>query len=84
MNDDELKLAYYVVDFTENDGSLYSIAIKADHYPTKDELVSFLARDMEFMGYTVDNIADWYEVDEAEVYCGYDTTRIDFWPILTY
>lgn len=72
--------SYYVVEFKESDESIYSIAIKASHEPTKNELLVFLETDMRNFGY--DDVFDWYEVDEEEVYVGYYTENIDDWPIL--
>lgn len=71
---------YYVVEFLENDGSTYSIAIKTTHHPSKDEVEEFLKKDMLFFGYA--QVYNFYEVDEEEVYVGYDTDNIDNWPVL--
>lgn len=71
---------FYVVEFIENDGSVYSIAIKTSHHPTIEEVEVFMKPDMELYGY--DHVHDFYEVDENEVYAGYDTKNIDNWPVL--
>ena len=70
---------FIAVEFAEKDNSLYSMAIKAKHYPTPSELMEWLKKDMETMGY--DNIFGYYEIDIDEVYAGYDTDNIDNWPI---
>lgn len=74
-----LPYMFIVVEFAEKDNSLYSMAIKAKHYPTPSELLEWLKKDMEIMGY--DNIFGYYETDIDDVYAGYDTENISNWPI---
>lgn len=76
------QINYYVVEFLEKDGSIYSMAIKAKprYNPTIEDIETFLKPDMEQFGY--DHVHDFYEVDEQEVYVGYDTDNIDNWPVL--
>lgn len=76
------QINYYVVEFLEKDGSIYSMAIKAKlgYTPTIEDVETFLRPDMEF--YEHDHVHDFYEVDEDEVYVGYDTDNIDNWPVL--
>lgn len=75
-------IKYYVVEFLEKDGSIWSMAIKVKpgYTPTIENIETFLQYDMEF--YEYDHVHDFYEVDEDEVYAGYDTDNIDSWPIL--
>lgn len=76
------QINYYVVEFLEKDGSIWSMAIKVNHgyTPTIEDIETFLKHDMEQFGY--DNVHDFYGVDEDEVYTGYDTDNIDNWPVL--
>ena len=73
---------YYVADFIDSDGGTYSIAFKSKPNPTIDEVTRHFADDMKVLGY--DNVNDFYEVDENEVYTGYDTSNIDNWPVCGY
>lgn len=45
-----------------------------------EDVETFLKPDIEQFGY--DHVHDFYEVDEQEVYVGYDTDNIDNWPVL--
>ena len=76
------QINYYVVEFLEKDGSIYSMAIKVkpEYTPTIEDIETFLKPDMEQFGY--DHVHNFYEVDEDEVYTGYDTDNIDNWPVL--
>lgn len=74
-----LPYMFVVVDFAEKDNGLYSMVIKAKHYPTPSELLEWLKPDMEMMGF--DNIFGYYETDMYDVYTGYDTENISNWPI---
>lgn len=59
---------------------VYSIAIKADHYPSFEEVENFCKVDMEKWGYTgVNSIT---EIEEWEVHTFFDDENIDNWPIL--
>lgn len=66
---------YIVVDF----GDGYSMAFKAARYPAPREIHEWLAGDFAALGY--ETFAEYYEVDEAEVFAGYDVEGIDSWPI---
>ena len=70
---------FIVIEFMEKDYSLYSMVIKAKHYPTPNELLEWVKKDMEIMGF--DNIFGYYETDIDDVYAGYDTENIINWPI---
>ena len=76
------QINYYVVEFLEKDGSIWSMAVKVNpgYAPTIEDIETFLKPDMEQFGY--DHVYDFYEVDEDEVYTGYDTDNIDSWPVL--
>lgn len=76
------QINYYVVEFLEKDGSIWSMAIKVHtgYALTIEDIETFLKHDMEQFGY--DHVHDFYEVDENEVYAGYDTDNIDNWPVL--
>lgn len=52
---------FVVVDFATKNNGLYSMVIKAKHYPTPSELLEWLKKDMEIMGY--DNIFGYHETD---------------------
>lgn len=73
-------IRFFVVEFLERDGSIYSMAIKADHYPNVNEVEDFLKFDMANCGY--DHVYNFYEVNEDEVHAGYNDEGIDNWPIL--
>ncbi len=59
----------------------YSMAIKADHYPSFDEAEEFIKKDMENMGYT--GISSITEIEEWEVHKFFDDENLDSWPVLT-
>lgn len=77
--DNPFPYMFIAIDFADKDNGLYSMAIKAKHYPTPSELLKWLKKDMEIIGY--DNIFGYYETDIDDVYAGYDTDNIDNWPI---
>jgi hypothetical protein len=77
--DNPLPYMFIVIDFADKDNGLYSMVIKAKHYPTPSELLKWIKKDMEIMGY--DNIFGYYETDIDDVYEGYDTENISNWPI---
>lgn len=58
----------------------YSIAIKADHYPSFDEAERFIAEDMKAMGYT--GINSITEIEEWECHSFFDDSNFDNWPVL--
>lgn len=59
---------------------VYSIAIKADHYPNFEEAEEFVKDDMEKWGYTgVNSIT---EIEEWEVHKFFDDSNIDNWKVL--
>lgn len=66
---------FIVVDF----GDGYSMAFKAARYPAPRDILEWLSADFAALGY--ETFAEYYEVDEEEVFSGYDVERIDFWPI---
>lgn len=65
-------IKYYVVEFLEKDGSIWSMAIqvKAGYTPTIEDIERFVKPDMERFSYG--HVHDFYEVDEDEVHYGYD------------
>lgn len=73
---------YYVVEFLEKDGSIWSMAIRVNpgYTPTIEDIETFLKPDMAQLEY--DHVHDFYEVGEDEIYAGYDTDNIDSWLIL--
>ena len=75
-------IKYYVVEFLEKDDSIWSMAIKVNpgYTPTIEDIETFLKPDMAQFEY--DHVHDFYEVDEDEIYAGYDTDNIDSWPVL--
>lgn len=77
--DDNNPFHYIIVGFKNSDNSIWSMAIKAAHYPTPNEILSWLKNSMGHMGYT--DIFEYYETDSRDVYMGYDTDDIDVWPI---
>jgi len=61
------------------DECAYSICIKADHKPTKEEVKEFCKKDMEL--YDAIDISDIIDLEEIEAYDFYD--GLDNAPILT-
>lgn len=59
----------------------YSIAIKADHYPTLSEVEEFVRKDMIKLGYA--KVHGCREITEKEIHDFYNDENIDKWPILT-
>lgn len=70
---------YIVVGFKEPDDTIWSMAIKANYYPTPNEIMGWLKDDIDSMGYA--DIFEYYETDSYDVYSGYDADNIDNWPI---
>lgn len=58
----------------------YSIAIKADHYPTFEEAEEFIKEDLERFGY--DGVYGITPITEEEVRQFFDDSDIDNWKIL--
>lgn len=58
----------------------YSIAIKADHFPTFEEAEEFIKEDLKRFGY--DGIYGITPITEEEVHQFFDDSNIDNWPIL--
>lgn len=61
--------------------SEYSIAIKADHYPTFEEAKEFVQEDLKKLGY--DGIYGITPLTEQELYSFFDTENIDEWKVLS-
>lgn len=61
--------------------SEYSIAIKADHYPTFEEAEKFIKEDLKNFGY--DGVYGITPLTEQELYSFFDTENINEWKILT-
>lgn len=59
----------------------YSIAIKADHYPTFKEAEEFIKADLKKFNY--DGVYGITPLTEAELYAFFDTENIDKWGVLT-
>ena len=59
----------------------YSIAIKADHYPTFEEAEEFIKEDLKRFGY--DGVYGITPLTEQELYSFFDTENIDKWKVLT-
>lgn len=59
----------------------YSIAIKADHYPTFEEAEEFVKEDLKQLGY--DGVYGITPIEEWEVHEFFDDSNIDEWKILT-
>ena len=59
----------------------YSIAIKADHYPTFEEAEEFIKEDLKKFGY--DGVYGITPLTEQELYSFFDTENIDEWKVLT-
>lgn len=59
----------------------YSIAIKADHYPTFEEAEEFIKDDLKKLGY--DGVYGITPIEEWEVHEFFDDSNIDDWKILT-
>lgn len=58
----------------------YSIAIKADHYPTFEEAEEFIKEDLKRLGY--DGVYGITPIEEWEVHEFFDDSNIDDWKIL--
>ena len=58
----------------------YSIAIKADHYPSIKEAEIFCQEDIKNFGY--DGVYDITPLTEQEVHSFFDDSNIDNWKIL--
>lgn len=61
--------------------SEYSIAIKATHYPTFEEVEKFVSEDLKQFGY--DGVYSITPLTEEEVYSFFNTDNIDNWKILS-
>ena len=59
----------------------YSIAIKADHYPTFEEAEEFIKEDLKNFGYA--GVYGITPLTEQELYSFFDTENIDEWKVLT-
>lgn len=59
----------------------YSIAIKADHYPTFEEAEEFIKEDLKRFGY--DGVYGITPLTEQELHSFFDTEKIDEWKVLT-
>jgi len=59
----------------------YSIAIKADHYPTFEEAEEFIKDDLKKFGY--DGIYGITPLSEEELHSFFDTENIDKWKVLS-
>ena len=59
----------------------YSIAIKADHYPTFEEAEEFTKEDLKKLGY--DGIYGITPLTEQELHSFFDTENIDEWKTLS-
>ncbi len=59
----------------------YSIAIKADHYPTFEEAEEFIKEDLKRLGY--DGVYGITLLTEDEVHSFFDDSNIDNWKVLT-
>ena len=60
---------------------VYSMAIKADHYPSFEEAEEFVKDDMKEWGYT--GINSITEIEEWEVHKFFDDDNVDNWKVLT-
>ncbi len=58
----------------------YSIAIKADHYPTFEEAEEFIKEDLKRLGY--DGVYGITPITEDEVHSFFDDSNIDNWIVL--
>ncbi len=58
----------------------YSIAIKADHYPTFEEAEEFIREDLKKFGY--DGVYGITPLTKEELYSFFDTENIDNWNVL--
>lgn len=58
----------------------YSIAIKADHYPTFEEAEEFIKDDLKRLGY--DGVYGITPITEYEVHSFFDDSNIDNWKVL--
>ena len=58
----------------------YSMAIKADHYPTFDEVEKFVQKDMVKLGHA--KVHGFREITEDEVHNFFDDEHFNDWPIL--
>lgn len=59
----------------------YSIAIKADHYPTFEEAEDFIKDDLKKFGY--DGVYGITPLSEDELHSFFDTENIDKWKVLS-
>ena len=59
----------------------YSIAIKADHYPTFEEAEEFIKYDLKRFGY--DGVYGITPLSEEELHSFFDTENIDKWKVLS-
>lgn len=59
----------------------YSIAIKADHYPTFEEAEEFIKEDLKRFGY--DGVYGITPLTEQELHSFFDTESIDEWKVLS-
>lgn len=59
----------------------YSIAIKADHYPTFEEAEKFIKDDLKRFGY--DGVYEIVPLTKEELFSFFDTENIDKWKVLT-
>ena len=59
----------------------YSIAIKADHYPTFEEAEEFIKEDLKKFGY--DGVYGITPLTEQELHSFFDIENIDEWKVLT-
>ena len=59
----------------------YSIAIKADHYPTFEEAEEFIKEDLKRFGY--DGVYGITPITEDEVHAFFDDSNIDGWKVLS-
>lgn len=73
--DDGIPIVYGMI------GTEYSIAIKADHYPTLQEAENFCKEDIEKFGY--DGVYGITPLTEQEVHSFFDDSNIDNWKILS-
>ena len=58
----------------------YSIAIKATHHPSFEEVENFVKVDMKNFGYT--GINSITEIEEWECHTFFDDSNFDNWPVL--
>lgn len=77
---------FYEVEFGDMDENgfcqwgTYSMAIKAEHEPTYEEVEKFLSNDMAALGWK--HVMDVREISREEVEFFFDTTNEATWPIL--